>query len=76
MSKRIFASSFLKRQSREVSSNNMIGRDFDEVYLDCVCSGKTLQLYKGYFKEFQTEEIKFNYECLVCGRVNVFDKRL
>lgn len=75
MSKRIFASSFSRRQSREISSNNLIGRGFDEVYLDCMCSKKTLQLYKGYFKKFSTGEMKFNYECLICGRINVFDER-
>ena len=76
MGKLIFASNFSKNESREVSSNNMIGIGFDEVYLNCVgCLENTLQLYKGNFKKFPIGEMKFNYECLICGRINVFDER-
>jgi len=75
MGKRIFASHFSRRKSGEISSNDTIGIGFDEVYLDCgECLKKTLQVYKGYFKNPPIGETKFNYECR-CGRINVFNER-
>ena len=59
-----------------IGNRNIIGKEFDEVMLDCGrCGEKTLHSYKGYGINKSSGETEFNYKCNNCGRIYVSERR-
>lgn len=79
MGKLIFAGRYSRKASENIIRRNEIGIDFDEIVLNCNrCGKQTSHQYKGYnvvTSIHLLNEIKFNYECVGCGRIQSFSER-